>query len=69
MLTIDFFLEELKTKSPEEVIKSVQQDALASSRIIAMQKWRTNTNGEWRSACLSIVKGIKTLEGVREEDE
>ena len=69
MLNIEFWLEELKTKSPESVIKGVQQDALASCRIIAMQKWRTNPNGQWRAACLSLTKGIKTLEGESNSEE
>jgi hypothetical protein len=70
MLNVEFWLNELKSKSPAEVIESIQQDALASCRIIAMQRWRKNDNGQWKAACLTIVKGIKTLEGEQEiEDE
>jgi hypothetical protein len=68
MLNVDFFLEELKTKTPEEVIRAVKEDALVSCRIVAMQKWRINSNGEWRAACLSIVKAIKVLEGYQEPE-
>jgi len=68
MLNIEFWLEELKTKPPAQVIASIQQDALSSCRIIAMQRWRKNDNGQWKAACLTIVKGIKTLEGTNEED-
>ena len=66
MLSIEFFLKELETKPPEQVIKSIQQDALVSCRIIAMQKWRKNGNGQWREACMSITRGIKVLEGEQE---
>jgi len=69
MLSVDFFVEELKTKTPEEVIASCQQDALSSCRIIAGQKWRLNGNGQWRAACLAIIKAIKVLEGEQEEEE
>ena len=68
MLSVEFFLEELKTKSPEQVLKSIQDDALASCRMIPMQKWRTNSNGQWRAACLSIIKAIKILEGWQEPE-
>ena len=69
MLNIDFWLEELKEKSPADVIKSIQQDALSSCRMIPMQKWRINSNGQWRAACLSVIKAIKTLEGEQEDDD
>lgn len=70
MLNTEFWLEELKTKPPAQVIASIQQDALSSCRIIAMQRWRKNDNGQWKAACLTIVKGIKFLEGEQEpEDE
>ena len=69
MLSPEFWLEELKTKTPEQIIGAIQQDALASCRIIAGQKWRLNGNGQWRAACLSIIKGIKVLEGEQEEEE
>lgn len=69
MLNEEFWLEELKTKPPEQIVRSIQQDALSSCRIIAGQKWRLNGNGQWRAACLSIIKGIKVLEGEQEEEE
>jgi hypothetical protein len=68
MLSKEFWIEELKTRTPEELIESIQRDALASCRIIAGQKWRLNGNGQWRAACLSIIKGIKVLEGEQEEE-
>lgn len=69
MLNVDVFVEMLKTKSAEEVIRAAKEDALVSCRIVAMQKWRTDSNGQWRAACLSIVKAIKTLEGFQESDD
>ena len=69
MLNVDFFVEELKTKTAEEVIRAAREDALVSCRIIAMQKWRTDQNGQWRAACLSIVKAIKVLEGYQEPED
>ena len=68
MLSPEFFIENSKNQPLEEIIKSVQQDALMSCRIIAMQKWRTNPNGQWRAACLNITKSIKALEGAQEEE-
>jgi len=69
MLNVEFWLKEAQTRPIEEIISGVQQDALCSARIIAMQKWRTNPHGEWRAACLSITKGIKTLEGEQEAEK
>ena len=69
MLSPEFFIENSKNQPLEEIIKSAQQDALTSCRIIAMQKWKLNPNGQWRAACLGIVKAIKVLEGEREEEE
>ena len=68
MLNIDFWIERAKTDSLAQIIKGVQEDALVSARIIAMEKWRKNSNGEWRAACISIIKGIKILEGQEEEN-
>ena len=69
MLNVEFWIEDLKKNPPELVIKAIQQDALASCRIIAGQKWRKNENGQWRTACLSIIKGIKVLEGEQDIEE
>lgn len=69
MLSVEYFVKELQTRPPEDVIKSVQQDALASTRIIAMQKWYKNCNGQWRAACMSIVKAIKVLEGEHVDEQ
>ena len=69
MLSVDYFVERSKELTLQELIQSVQQDALVSCRIIAMQKWRLNNNGQWRAACLSIVKQIKVLEGEQERPE
>ena len=69
MLNLDKFIGMLETHTPEQAFRSCQQDALVSCRIIAMQKWRTNGNGEWRAACLSITKAIKILEGEQDEDD
>jgi hypothetical protein len=69
MLNVDFWLEELKTRPPEEVILGIQQDVLSTCRIIAGQLWRKNSNGQSRSACLSLIKSIKVLEGEQENED
>ena len=69
MLSVDFWLNEAKDKPLEEILKSVQQDSLCSCRIIAMQKYKKNTNGQWREACISLVRAIKELEGEIVEEE
>ena len=69
MLNVDYWVELAKTKPIEEVVRAAQQDAYASCRILAGQKWKLNMNGQWRAACLSIIKGIKVLEGADEEEK
>ncbi len=67
MLSVDFWLEHFDSQPlTPAIIKSIQQDALSSCRVIAGQKWRKNENGQWRYACLSIIKAIKVLEGEQE---
>ena len=69
MLSVDFWLEKLKTEDTEQIIRGIQQDVLVSCRIIAMQKWKLNQNGQWREACLSLVRSIKTLEGYQPPED